>query len=129
MKALIRSVIIACAMLAVAACSTEQTNKVVDGLANFNRGVAAVDETIANVSTTLYKYCKSIQAVAQAADDITGTCNKASPVVDAGNAAIKSLCQTNQIADISSSVVAAASTVSAVKSQLSAAKTACAGGG
>ena len=129
MRNLLAPIALVIIALATASCTTAQTDRFVDRLSNFNRGVAAVDNAIAKVSATLYKHCKSIQAVAQAADDITGTCTKASPVVSAGNTAIKSLCQTDQVTDIATTVVAAANTVSAVKSQLSAAKASCAKGG
>lgn len=114
--------------LSVAGCSTAQTDKLVTGLGNFNRGVAAVDQTIQTISTALYKNCTSMQAVGQAAYDITGTCTKASPVVSSVNTAINSMCQASQVVDITSTVVASAQTFSAVKSQLSAAKASCAKG-
>ena len=115
--------------ITLAACSTSATNKLVDSLGNFNRGVAAVDETIKTISTALYANCQNMHAVGQAADDITGSCNKASPVVSSVNTAINSMCQASQVTDISSTIVASASTLSAVKSQLSSAKANCAKGG
>lgn len=129
MKRFFRSSPIFVIVFLIAACSAASTDRFVERLGNFNRGVAAVDDALARVSASLYKHCKSIQAVAQAADDITGTCTKASPVVTAGNTAIKSLCRAEQVTDIATTVVAAANTVSAVKSQLSAAKASCAKGG
>lgn len=115
--------------IGLSGCSTAQTDKFVGGITNFTRGVAAVDEAVGKISATLYKNCKSIQAVAQAADDITGQCSKASPVVSAGNAIINSYCQRDQVTDIASAVSATAATVSSTKSQLSAAKQSCAKGG
>ena len=112
-------------MFALAACSKASTDKLVDNLSNFNRGVEAVDQSIAKVSTALYNNCTSLQTVAQAADDITGSCNKASGVVQAGNAVIKNFCQNSNVTNIASAVSATASSVSAAKSQLSAAKASC----
>ena len=121
--------LVAVVLLALAGCSTASTDRFVERLGNFNRGVAAVDEAVAKISATLYRHCKSVQAIAQAADDITGTCAKASPVVTAANAIVNSYCQREQVTDIASAVQATAATVQATKSQLSAAKAACAKGG
>ena len=129
MKRFASFVIVALAVLTIAGCSTASTDRFVERLGNFNRGVAAVDDAIAKVSATLYRNCKSIQAIAQAADDITGQCAKASPVVTAANAIVTSYCQREQVTDIASAVQATAATVQSTKSQLSAAKAACAKGG
>ena len=112
--------------LAITACTDAQTNKFIAGITNFQRGVAAVDDAIAQVSATLYKNCKAAQSVGQAASDITGSCAKASPVVDSVNTVINNYCQRDQVTDIASAIAVTATSVSAVKSQLSAAKKACA---
>ena len=114
----------------LAGCSTAQTDAFVERVANFNRGVAAVDDAIAKVSVALYRNCKSAQTIAQAASDIAGSCTKASPVLTAGNAIIASYCSdANKVADIASAISATAATVSATKTQLAAAKKSCATGG
>ena len=130
MKHFLRTVLIAAPVaILLAACSTAQTDLFVARVENFSRGVAAVDVALERVSASLYKHCKNIQAVAQAADDITGTCAKASSVVTAANAIINGYCQREVVTDISSAVQATAATVASTKSQLSAAKAACAKGG
>lgn len=111
--------------LALAACSTAQTDKFVASVNNFNRGVEAVDASIAQVSATLYKNCTGMQAVAQAASDVAGTCSKAGGVLSAANSVIINFCQNSNVVDISSAVVATAASVSAAKSQLSSVKAAC----
>lgn len=115
-------------LLTIAGCTAAQTDRFVASVGNFNRGVAAVDASIGALSATLYSNCKNLQSVGQAAVDVTGTCNKASPVVNAVNDVINGYCQSSQVTNISSAVATTANTITATKSQLSAAKQACANG-
>lgn len=113
------------AALAVGACTTAQTDKLVGYLGNFNRGVVAVDESIATISASLYKNCNTIHSIGQAASDITGKCAKASPVVDGVNDIINGYCHASQVTDVGTALAATADTISSAKSQLSAAKKSC----
>ncbi len=111
--------------LMTAGCSTAQTDRLVNSLNNFNRGVAAVDETIRTISATLYAQCNNIHTISQTASDISGQCSRAGAVLSAGNSAINSLCQRDQVVNITSSIVAAGEAYKSVKSQLASAKAAC----
>lgn len=116
------------AVLGIAACTTAQTDKFVAGVANFNRGLSAVDQTVKNVNATLYANCESLVEVASAINDIAGQCNKVSPYTSVANSVVDNYCQTPaaQSAGIAKSIGVTASGVSAAKSQLSASKKACA---
>lgn len=121
-------ILTALAALTLGACSTAQTDKFVAGLTNFNRGLAAVDQTVKNVNASLYANCTSLVTVATSINDIAGTCSKAAPYTSTANAVINNYCQSAaaQDAGIAKSVSITASSVSAAKSQLSASKKACA---
>lgn len=125
MRNLLSPIALVIIVLATASCTTAQTDQFVTSLNNFNRGVAAVDETIKAISTTLYNNCVSIQAISQTASDISGQCSKAGAVLTAGNTAINSLCQSAQVVDITSTVVASGAAYKAVKTQLASAKASC----
>lgn len=129
MRNLLTSIALAIVAFVAVSCTTAQTDKFVSGLNNFNRGVAAVDETIKAISATLYANCKSIQAISQTASDISGQCSKAGSVLSAGNTAINSMCQSSQVVDITSTVVASGAAYKSVKTQLASAKASCANGG
>lgn len=113
----------------IAACSTSGTDRFISRVTNFNRGVAAVDAAIAQTSQTLYKNCTNLQAVGQAAVDVTGSCNKASPVVDTVNDVIVGYCSAAPASGIATAISTTASTVNLTKTQLASAKQACAKGG
>lgn len=115
--------------LILGACSTAQTDKFIGGLTNFQRGVAAVDETLKTVNTTLYNNCVTFQTVASSIDDIAGSCSKAAPYTSTANAVINGYCQSSQLASnggIANSIAVTASSISAAKSTLTANKKACA---
>ena len=116
-------------MLALGACSTAQTDSFLGGLANFNRGLAAVDQTLANVNATLYAQCNSLVTVSSAINDLSGQCSKAAPYTSTANAVIQNYCQSSQLAangGIAASIQVTATSVSAAKSTLAANKKACA---
>lgn len=115
-------------VLLVAACTTAQTDKFVASVSNFNRGLAAVDQTVKNVNASLYSNCNSLVTVATAINDISGQCSKAAPYTSTANAVILNYCQTSAAQDsgIANSVSITASSVSAAKSQLAVNKKACA---
>lgn len=119
---------LALASIATVSCTKEQTDAFVDRVTNFNRGVAAVDDSIARVSSTLYKNCTSLQAIGQAAVDVTGQCNKASPVVNAVNDVMVGYCTADPPSGIASAITTTAATVNATRAQLASAKKACAAG-
>lgn len=116
------------AVLLVAACTTAQTDKFVASVSNFNRGLAAVDQTVKNVNASLYANCNSLVTVATAINDISGQCSKAAPYTSVANTVINNYCQSAaaQDAGIANSISITASSVSAAKSQLAANKKACA---
>lgn len=118
-------------VVALGACTAAQTDKFVAGLTNFNRGLVAVDETIKNVNSTLYKNCTSFVSVAQAIDDLSGQCSKASPYTSVANSVITTYCQASQLetnGGITASIQVTASSISQAKNTLAANKKACAGG-
>lgn len=126
---LVRLALAAAALaLTVAACTTAQTDKFVAGIGNFNRGLAAVDQTVQNINASLYANCNNLVTTASAINDIAGQCSKVSPYTSVANAVINNYCQSTaaQNAGIATSVSITASSVSAAKSQLSASKKACA---
>ena len=51
--------LIACAGFLLAACTAAQTDKFIDGVQNFTRGLAAVDSAVKDVNTTLYANCNA----------------------------------------------------------------------
>lgn len=117
----------AASLVTLAACTTAQTDKLVSGLTNFNRGLAAVDETVKNINTTIYAQCGALVTTATAINDIAGNCSKASDYTSVANAVIANYCQAAgvQSAGIAQSISVTASSVSAAKSTLSANKKAC----
>lgn len=121
------SVITIC--MALGGCSTAQTDSFLGSLANFNRGLAAVDTTLASINSTLYANCTSMVTVASAINDIASQCSKASPYTSVANTVINNYCQSSQLATnggIAASVGVTASSVSAAKNTLAANKRACA---
>ena len=114
--------------IALAACTTAQTDKFIGGLTNFNRGLAAVDQTVQQINATVYAQCGALVTTATAINDIAGGCNKASDYTSVANAVISNYCQAAgvQSAGIAQSISVTASSVSAAKSTLSANKKACA---
>lgn len=126
MKHFVRSTILFVA-LALGACSTAQTDNLISGLANFNRGLTAVDETVKSINATVYAQCGTLVSTAAAINDIAGDCSKASNYTSVANAVINSYCQAAgvQSAGIAQSISVTASSVSAAKSTLSANKKAC----
>lgn len=115
----------------VAGCSTAQTDNFVSGLSNFNRGVAAVDESLKQVNSTLYKNCTSFVSVAKAIDELSGKCSKASPYTSVANSVVTTYCQSSQLESnggITASIQVTASSISQAKSTLDANKKACSGG-
>lgn len=118
----------AIALLAVAACSTSQTDNFIAGLSNFSRGLSAVDQTVKDVNATLYANCSSLVSVASSINDIAGQCSKASTYTSVANSVIDNYCQSAaaQTAGIATSISITASSVAAAKSQLTASKKSCA---
>lgn len=114
--------------MVLGACSTAQTDKFVGNLANFNRGLAAVDESVKQINATVYAQCGALVATATAINDIAGDCAKASPYTSVANAVINNYCQAAgvQSAGIAQSIAVTASSVNAAKSTLAANKKACA---
>lgn len=114
--------------MALGACSTAQTDKLVAGLTNFNRGLAAVDQTVQQINATVYNQCNALVTTATAINDIAGNCSKASPYTSIANAVINNYCQAPgvQAAGIAQSISVTATSVSAAKSTLAANKKACA---
>lgn len=112
----------------VAGCSTAQTDKFVGGLANFNRGLAAVDESVQKINATVYAQCGALVTTAGAINDIAGNCSKASNYTSVANSVILNYCQAQgvQQAGITQSIAVTASSVNAAKSTLAANKKACA---
>lgn len=124
MKHCLRAFVLIAAGAALAACSTATTDRFVSGVQNFVRGVEAVDEAAVKVNATILKNCRTIQATAQAASDIAGSCSKASSVVTVGNEMIRAYCQAAP-GDIASTATAVSSGVSTTKYALAAAKKEC----
>ncbi len=114
--------------LALAGCTTAQTDRFVAGVQNFGRGLAAVDATVKQVNATLYSQCTGLVTAAQAINDIAGSCSKASDYTSAANAIIMNYCQRQGVeeAGIATSLSVTASGVNAAKSTLAANKKACA---
>ena len=114
--------------LTLTACSTAQTDSFISKLTNFNRGLAAVDQTVQQINATVYAQCGALVTTATAINDIAGNCSKASPYTSVANAVILNYCQASgvQSAGIAQSISVTASSVSAAKSTLSANKKACA---
>ena len=115
-------------VIALAGCSTAQTDRFVAGVQNFGRGVAAVDATVKQVNATLYSQCAGIETAAKAINDIAGSCSKASDYTSAANAIITNYCQAQAVeqAGIAKSLAVTASGINAAKSTLAANKKACA---
>lgn len=113
--------------IAMAACSSSQTDKFVSGLTNFGRGLAAVDTTVKQINATVYSQCAGLVATAQSINDLAGQCSKAAPYTSTANAIIDNYCQAQGVADngIAASISVTAKGVSAAKSTLAANKTAC----
>lgn len=129
MKHFARSLLLAAALaLTVAACTTAQTDNFVASVSNFNRGLAAVDQTVQRINATLYANCNSMVTVASSINDLAGQCSKAAPYTSTANAVINGYCQSSaaQNAGIATSVSITAANVSAAKSVLAANKKACA---
>lgn len=116
------------AAIAVAGCTTAQTDKFVGGLTNFNRGLAAVDQTVQQINATVYNQCNALVTTATSINDIAGNCSKASPYTSVANAVINNYCQAPgvQAAGIAQSISVTATSLSAAKSTLAANKKACA---
>lgn len=127
MKMILRAVTALTMLATLAACSTAQTDNLISGLANFNRGLAAVDETVKSINATVYAQCGTLVSTATAINDIAGDCSKASDYTSVANAVINSYCQASgvQSAGIAQSISVTASSVNAAKSTLSANKKAC----
>ena len=131
MKHIVRYGLFAAACAVLAACSGAQTDKFIDGVQNFTRGVAAVDQAMKDVNATLYQNCASIASVATSINEIAGQCSKAAPYTSTANAVINKYCQTSELSTnggIAASIKVTAASVSAAKSTLSANKQACSGG-
>lgn len=113
--------------LALGACSTAQTDKFIGGLTNFQRGLAAVDQTVQQINGTVYSQCNALVTTATAINDIAGDCSKASLYTSVANAVINNYCQAAgvQQAGIAQSIAVTASSVNAAKSTLAANKKAC----
>lgn len=135
LKAESTKVMLAVALLVaaiLAGCSAAQTDKFISGLTNFNRGVAAVDESLKQVNATLYGNCTSFVAVAQSINDLAGQCSKASPYTSVANDVIQKYCQSSQLSSnggIVASIDVTVKSISQAKSTLAANKAACASGG
>jgi Mrp family chromosome partitioning ATPase len=117
--------------VALAGCTSAQTDRLVAGLVNFNRGLAAVDQTIKQINTTLYGQCTGYVEIASSINDLAGQCSKAASYTTVANAVILNYCQTEAIAQnggIAASIAVTAKNVSAAKSTLAANKAACAAG-
>lgn len=117
--------------LALAACTAAQTDKFIDGVQNFTRGLAAVDSAVKDVNTTLYANCNAYVSVAQSINDIAGQCSKAAPYTTTANVVINRYCSASELANnggIAASIKVTASAISTAKSTLAANKQACAGG-
>lgn len=114
--------------LSLGACSSQQTDTFISKLANFNRGLAAVDQTVQQINGTIYAQCNALVTTAKAINDIAGNCAKASPYTSVANSVITSYCQAQgvQNAGIAQSIAVTAASVSAAKSTLAANKKACA---
>lgn len=115
-----------------ASCTKAQTDSFVDKVSNFNRGVAAVDDSLKKVNATLYAQCSDLVTIAGSINDLSGQCSKAAPYTSVANAVINNYCQSaavQQNGGIAVSIGVTAKSVSAAKSTLSANKAACANGG
>lgn len=124
-----RNIATAGLVLLLCACSTAQTDKFVNGLTNFGRGLAAVDATVKQVNATIYGNCNSLVTVATSINEIAGSCAKASPYTSVANAVINNYCQAPMIEQnggIATSIAVTASSVTAAKNTLAANKKACA---
>lgn len=122
------AIVISGIILVVAGCTAAQTDNFVSSLANFNRGLAAVDQTVQQVNATLYANCNSYVAVASSINDLAGQCSKASTYTSVANTVINGYCQSSsaQSAGIAASISITAANITAAKSQLAANKKACA---
>lgn len=130
MKQIFRVVLVAASAVLLVACSGAQTDKFIDGVQNFTRGVAAVDQAMKDVNATLYSNCASFASVAESINDIAGQCSKAAPYTSTANAVINKYCSTAEISTnggIAASIQVTASAVSTAKSVLAANKKACSG--
>lgn len=107
--------------LAIGSCSSSQLASWQAGLNNFQAGVASVDQTIANVSPVLAKYCGQAQVAGQALVPLVSQSKAASGGLAAINAAITTWCQSPPT-DIASAVNSIAAEVSAAKAAYAAAQ-------
>lgn len=115
--------------LGLGGCSKAQTDNFINGIDNFNRGLAAVDASVKQINATLYAQCNDLVTIASSINDLSGQCSKASPYTSVANSVINNYCQSAAIAQnggIAVSIGVTASGVSAAKSTLSANKKACA---
>lgn len=103
------------------ACSTSQLDSFRLGLGNFQAGVAAVDQTIGQVSPTLAKHCGEAQDVGSALAGLIGTSSSASGGLAAINAAITTWCSAPPT-DIKSAIASVVAQVAAGKAAYNAAK-------
>lgn len=125
---MIRKLSLLALILTISACTTAQTDKFVSSVSNFNRGLAAVDQTVQNINSIIYANCNSLVTVANSINDLSGQCSKAAPYTSVANSIVDNYCQAPavQSAGIAKSISVTASGVSAAKSQLAANKKACA---
>lgn len=121
------AILVVCLAAALVGCTTAQTDNFVSSLSNFNRGLAAVDQTVQNVNATLYANCNSMVTVATSINDLAGQCSKVASYTSTANAVINGYCQSSaaQNAGIATSISITAANVSAAKSVLAANKKAC----
>lgn len=132
MKSVLRFAAMSVMCATMVACTQAQTDKFIDSVQNFARGVAAVDDAIKDVNATLYSNCVTIQTVAESINDIAGQCSAAAPYTSTANSVINKYCQASELSTnggIAASIKVTAASVSAAKSTLAANKQACAKGG
>lgn len=113
--------------IALGACSTPATDKLVAGVDNFVRGLKAVDAGVKQVNATIYSNCNELRTMAGAINEIAGSCSKASDYTSVANVVIANYCQrpTVEQAGIAQSLAITASSVTAAKNTLAANKKAC----
>ncbi|MBS0369015.1 MAG: hypothetical protein JSS57_07435 [Proteobacteria bacterium] len=131
MKHIIRYGLFAAACAVLAACSTAQTDRFIEGVKNFARGISAVDDALKDVNATLYSNCSNIVDVAGAINDIAGQCSKAAPYTSTANAVIDKYCQASQLSTnggIAASIKVTAASYNAAKATLAQNKQVCSGG-